>query len=345
MNKYQRIFKVGSLFLVSFLFTTPVLGQSFLEKTLKVVDAVEKISRANKATEKQENAASIQVHDKMETSQGFRVTAPFQDLSFKVRSCTIAGSTVTLELSIRNRAKNQHFLFGGDDRHVRTIMVDDRDNSYDYEKIKISIGDKPAEVTQAELFPTHVPIKMHIYLNEVEPSAKMITMLTLRVEGFDTPITFYNIPIEHPALTAAVSAGQSSAENMNNNVVSLTDRQESAPEASELEMIIGKWRLTSLKKDGKEQSFQPFALQFCDTPKDDPYNKDLIEILAGKAEKSGYTIIGGHDNQLVMCFPSITEDEEDNSYTIHSVDDETLVLTFSYYGVPGTDGVMTFKRE
>lgn len=341
----RKFSKVCSLLLGCFLFSTTLQAQSFLEKTLKVVDAVDKISRASKASKEKENAVPAQVQTDMRAPHGFRVTAPFQDLMFKVRSCTIAGSTVTLELSIRNREKNQHFMFGGDNQRLRTMMVDDLDNSYDYEKIKISIGDKAAEVTQSELFPTNVPIKMHIYINEVEPSARMITMLTIVVEGFDTPITFYNIPIEHPVATPVASTNITSIEAGMTNSASLTAQQESAKPASKLEMIIGKWKLISLKKDGKEQSFPPFSLQFLDTPKDNLYNKDMIETLDGKTEKSGYGIMGSSDSELIMSFPYITEDQEDNGYIIQSVDDKTLVLTFCYYGVPGTDGIMTFKRE
>lgn len=338
----QKFSKVCSLLLGCFLFTTTVQAQSFLEKTLKVVDAVDKISKASKSVKEKKNVVPVQVQTDMKVPQGFHVTAPFPDLIFKVRSCTIEGSTVILEMTIRNQEKNQHFRFGGDDQHVRSIMVDDLDNSYDCEKIKISIGDEYAETTKRELFPTNVPIKMTIYINEVDPSARMITMLALRVEYFDTPITFYNIPIQHPVVAAAMDL--TSTENTM-TTSSLTAQQEPAKAASKLELIIGKWKLLSLKKDGKEQTFKPSSLQFWDTPKDDAYNKDLISIVAGKMEKSGYSIMGGSDNELIMCLPNITGDEEDNSYTIQSVDAETLVLTFCYNGVPGTDGIMTFKRE
>lgn len=342
----RKFFYVGSFLLGSVLFSTTVQAQSFLEKTLKVVDAVDKLSRSSKSAAEKKNEVSVQATVEMGgVPQGFHITAPFKDLAFKVRSCTMEGSTVVLELTVKNLEKNQHFMFGGDDRHVRTIMVDEQDNSYDYEKIKISIGDKSPEVTQSELFPTHVPVKIHIYINEVEPTARLITMLSLRVEGFDTPVTFYNIPIEHPVATTAVSTNLTSTGNTMTTSSSLTTQQEPTHAASKLERLIGKWELISLKKDGKEQSFSPFSLQFLDTPKDNPYNKDLIETIVGKSEMSGYTIIHGTDNQLVMSFPSITDDEEDNGYTIQSVDAETLVLTFCYYGIRGTDGIMTFKRE
>lgn len=341
----RKFSKVCSLLLGCFLFTTTVQAQSFLEKTLKVVDAVDKISKASKSTKEKKNVVPVQAQIDMKAPQGFRITAPFSDLIFKIRSCTIEGSTVILEMTVRNQEKNQYFRFGADDQHVRTIMVDDMDNSYDCEKIKISIGDKYAAISSRELFPTNVPIKMTVYINEVDPSARMITMLALRVEYFDTPITFYNIPIEHPVATATISTNLTSTENTPTTSPSLTAQQDPAQGTSKLERIIGKWKLISLKKDGKDQTFKPFSLQFLDTPKDDPYNKDLIETIAAKTEKSGYSIMGGSDSELIMCFPNITEDEEDNSYIIQSVNAETLVLTFSYYGVPGTNGIMTFKRE
>ncbi len=178
---------------------------------------------------------------------------------FKIKSCTAAGSTVTLELTAKNREKNQRFMFGGDDQRVRTIVVDDQDNSYDYEKIKISIGDKSPEVVQSELFPTNVPIKIHFYIDEVDPSARMITIFTLRVEGFDTPITFYNIPIERPVSIA--STGGTSNE-VPSNVSALEDGQKASQAASKLKMIIGKWQLVSQKKDGKEIPFKSCTLNF-----------------------------------------------------------------------------------
>lgn len=342
----MKVFYVGSFLLGCFLFSTTVQAQSFLEKTLKVVNAVEKLSRSNKSVTEEGKEITIRANgERGRVPEGFHITAPFNDLAFKVGSCTWAGSTVTLELTVKNQEKSRHFMFGGDDQRVRTIMVDEQDNSYDYEKIKISIGDKSAEVVQSELFPIQVPIKIHIYISEVEPTARMITMLSLRVEGFDTPVTFYNIPIEHPVLTAAVPTSPASTEKVLTNTSSLVAQQGVENAGDKLEMLIGKWRLTSLKKDGKEQSFKPCTLQFCDTPKDDPYNKDMIETIAGKMRESGYAIIHGTDSQLVMSLPDITDDEEDNGYTILSVTAETLVLTFCYYGVPGTDGCMTFQRE
>lgn len=231
MNKIGNIF---CIFLCCFSFATTIQAQSFLKKTLKVLDAVNEINKTNN-TPKEQSSKHSNVQLNTTSPNGFRITAPFQDLTFKIKNCTATNSTVTIEITVKNQEKNQRFLFGGDDQRVRTIVVDDLDNSYDYEKIKISIGDKSPEVTQSELFPTQVPIKMYFYINEVDPSARMINMFALRVEGFDTPITFYNIPIERPV--AIVSTG----DNTPSNASALNDGQKDTQATSKLKKIIGNY--------------------------------------------------------------------------------------------------------
>ncbi|MBP3518818.1 MAG: hypothetical protein J6K31_10570 [Parabacteroides sp.] len=342
MNKKNILDYTFSILLCCFLFPTAIQAQSFLKKTLKVLDAVNEINKTNN-TSKEENNKQNNVQLNTNTPNGFRITAPFQDLMFKIRSCTATGSTITLELTVKNRGKNQHFMFGGDDQRVRTIVVDDQDNSYDYEKIKIAFGDEYAEICKGQLFPTNVPIKMHIYINDVDPSAQMITMFTLRVEGFDTPITFYNIPIEHPvAIISTEDKGNTSTKSPT-NVSFMKDEQKDTQTISQLKMIIGKWQLVSQKKDGKEIPFKSCTLEFHKTPEDDPYNKNMTETIAGKTQKSGYGIIPGKD-ELSMCLPSLTNDEEDNGYIIKTVDTQKLILTFNYNGVPGTSGELTFIK-
>ena len=63
----------------------------------------------------------------------------------------------------------------------------------------------------------------------------MINMFALRVEGFDTPITFYNIPIERPV--AIVSTG----DNTPSNASALNDGQKDTQATSKLKKIIGNY--------------------------------------------------------------------------------------------------------
>jgi len=339
MNRLNNIF---SFIICGFLFSTTIQAQSLLKKTLKVLDAVNEINKTNN-TSKEQNSKQNNVQLNTTSPNGFRITAPFQDLMFKIKSCTAAGSTVTLELTAKNREKNQRFMFGGDDQRVRTIVVDDQDNSYDYEKIKISIGDKSPEVVQSELFPTNVPIKIHFYIDEFDPSAQMITMFTLRVEGFDTPITFYNIPIERPVAIVSTENKRNTSNEVPSNVSALKNGRKDTQATSKLKMIIGKWQLVSQKKNGKEIPFKSCTLEFHNTPEDDPYNKNMTEMIAGKTEESGYGIIPDKD-LLIMSFPDLTNDEEDNGYQIQTVDTEKLILDFNYGGVPGTSGKLIFRR-
>lgn len=331
MNKYSYTL---SLLLCCFLFSTTSQAQSFLNKTLKVLDAVNEISKANNTSKKQNNDTQDNTQINTTTQNGIRITVPFQGLMFKIKSCTASESTITLDLSIKNQEKNQRFMFGGTDQRVATVAVDDLDNSYDSEKIKISINDQYAEVCKSDLFPTNVPVKMRIFINEVDPTARMITMLTLRIEGFNAPVTFYNIPIERPAAIVSVSGIANSA--------SQTTKQDDTEETSKLKKVIGKWRLVSLKKNGKEIPFKPSELHFQDT-EDDPYLKDMTETIAGKTRECGYAVMPDYDNILIMSL-SITDDETDNEYTIQTVDDNKLVLTFGFYGESSIKGELAFNK-
>ncbi len=84
-------------------------------------------------------------------------------------------------------------------------------------------------------------------------------------------------------------------------------------------------------------------LKFHNTPEDDSYNKNMTETIAGKTKESGYGIMPDKD-ELIMCFPDLTDDEEDNGYQIQTVNTEKLVLDFNYGGTPGTSGKLIFKK-
>lgn len=340
------------LFLFAFVFligsAEQISAQKFLDKVLKGLEKTNQVlDEADKVLGTDESgSSSSQRSSRGKRVAGFKIVSPHPDLDIQFKRCAASASTVVIDLVMTWYGDDRKLTIGRNGVYSESTAFDDQGNQYDNGKnqnITANIANGEFSSEPRALFPSDVPLKVRIQITDVKRDANTFKRFILLVGGMNDPITFYNIPIERADEVTSVNSNQATPDKVLSDNSPLIAEQENTQELPKLKRIIGKWELVSLKKSGKEITFQPCTLQFYDKSNDDPYTKNMTETISGKARSTGYTVMPDNDNELIATL-FITDDECDNSYTIQTVDSDKLILSFGYYGDPKIQGELVFKK-
>lgn len=168
-------------------------AQSFLDKVLKGVEKTNKIlDETDKMLGNDNDGTSSQSHSKR--TKGFQIVSPHPDLEIKVTRCIAAGSKVIIDFVLTNYASDVNIDLG----NRGSVAFDDLGNQYP--NFSAAGGGDP-EWTATTLYPTDVPVKCRMWINNVKSDATTFKRINLIAYcptlgmTYQNPIMFYNLPI------------------------------------------------------------------------------------------------------------------------------------------------------
>ena len=151
---------------------------------------------------------------------------------------------------------------------------------------------------------------------------------------------YYRMSPEMPLLEHMVNV----ITKTNDQITAKVEQQQAPISVSKPATLVGTWRLVSQKRDGKKiSSKKSYQLTFTGVKDAASNSYELIEIIGGQKQYTSF-ILQSKDKQMVTSL-SFTEDTNDNAYDIAQLDQEQLVLRFSYLPEETEAGELTFERQ
>ena len=162
-----------------------------LEKTNKVLDETDKLFGTDENSSQRSSRRSKRV-------TGFQIVSPHPDLEIQFKRCAASASTVVIDLVMTWYGDDAKIYLGGEGNGKNATMAyDDKGKHYTYRQIPISVGGGSWSIYgyDATLFPTDVPIKVRLEIQNVSESVQEFKRLHIYMRDMNDPITFYNVPI------------------------------------------------------------------------------------------------------------------------------------------------------
>ncbi|MDY3070335.1 MAG: hypothetical protein SOR57_11955 [Parabacteroides sp.] len=178
-----------------------ISAQGFLDKVLKGLEKTnEVLDEADKLLggDDNSNSNSNQRSDRSSRVAGFKIVSPHPDLDIQFKRCAASASTVVIDLVMTWYGDDAQIYLGGEGyKNNTTIAYDDNGKQYSYRQIPISVGGKDWDIYgfNSTLFPTDVPIKVRLEIQDVSESVQEFKRLQIYMRDVNDPITFYNVPI------------------------------------------------------------------------------------------------------------------------------------------------------
>lgn len=184
-----------------FLFFSSVASAQILDKVLKSVEKTNKIlDEADKMLGIDNSSSSSSRGRK---GSGFQIVSPNPDIEIQVTRCIASGSSVIIDFTLTNYASDASIEF---DRG--SIAFDDMGNQY--ANFNAAGGGAP-EWTKKTLYPTDIPVKCRMWIDNVKENAtsfkriNLVTYCPALEMTYKNPIMFYNMPISRKDNSATIS--------------------------------------------------------------------------------------------------------------------------------------------
>ena len=119
-------------------------------------------------------------------AQQISVTSPSQSLKLEYKSASVNGADVELTFLVTNLSDNEVVinLVGGQYQTGMggSVVFDSEGNLYEHTDVQVAVGKKAfTEQYSAGSFPSHVPVKCHLTVKNVDSAASALTKVKLCV--------------------------------------------------------------------------------------------------------------------------------------------------------------------
>lgn len=198
------------IFSLFFAFTTPVSAQKFLDKVLKGVEKTNKILDETDKLFGNDNTPTSSAGRK---GGGFKIVPPNPNIEIKVTRCMAFGNNVIIDFILTNYGSDAsiEFMRG-------SVAYDDLGNQYPN---FYTGGGGDSEWNQKMLYPTEIPVKCRMTIDNVKENASNFKRINLAVYcpalklNANTPIMFYNMPITRRDDSATIEPEEETTPSQN----------------------------------------------------------------------------------------------------------------------------------
>lgn len=133
-----------------------------------------------------------------EATAQVRIVSPLPDLNIRITQCKLNNTSLILDFVVVNQEKDRSFAMVS--YWNGTYAIDDEGNKYfshnrEEEIITIGLPNDPETDFNCN-YPTDVPIKIRMIVNNVDPMAASLAIVSISTNlGSNKNIVFKNVPI------------------------------------------------------------------------------------------------------------------------------------------------------